>query len=211
MMALALPVMGFMPMMALTAQAQSVPPGTRPTTPPPALFNRRQISAGAVIPVSYKQAEKITIAPGEQRALILTIPSTIRASNGTLLIPAGSTIEGELLPADNGTQFVASSLVLTSGQRYSLDAASQVVTQRETVSQGVSPRAVWQGSAAGAGVATLISGLAGDKRITPAKVAIGAAVGAAGGALFGRKQAEVIVINPNQDLSLTLNAPLLLQ
>ena len=209
--ALVMPAIGCIPMLASTAQAQLAPPSPSPTTPPPALFNRRQISAGAVIPVSYKQADNLTIAPGEQRALALTIPSTIRASNGTLLIPAGSTVEGELVPTGDGTQFVASRLVLTSGQRYSLNATSQVLTQRETVQQGVSPRAVWQGAAAGAGVATIISGLSGDKRITPAKVAIGAGVGAAGGAIFGRKQGEVIVISPNQDFRLTLNAPLLLQ
>ena len=68
----------------------------------PAVFNRTiRIAVGAVIPTSYPKAQKIVLAPDEKMATTLTIPSNIRSGDGRLLIPAGSTVEGEFRPASS--------------------------------------------------------------------------------------------------------------
>jgi hypothetical protein len=77
------------------------------------------------------------------------------------------------------------------------------------VRPGVNTNAVWKGAAIGSGAAAIISGLAGNRRITLGKVVLGAGAGALGGLLLGKRQPEeVIVINPTQDLTLTLEASL---
>jgi hypothetical protein len=200
--ALAVPATGLLPFTA----AQAYPVAQQQ----PVLFNRMRIAAGAVLPVNYAKGDKVLVAPTEKMPLTLTIARNVRASNGTLLIPAGSTVEGQLQPAGNGSQYVAQTLVLTDGKRYAFDASSAVVTKRETISQGVNTKSVLTGATIGAGAATIISGVTGNKKITLGKVLIGGAAGALGGVLLGKNKAEVISINPNTDLDLTLNSGLVL-
>jgi hypothetical protein len=207
--ALAVPASSLLPFAA--AQAQNTPQTySYSVAQQPVLFNRMRIAAGAVLPVNYAKGDKILVSPTEKMALTLTIARNVRASNGTLLIPAGSAVEGQLQPAGNGSQFVAQTLVLTDGKRYAFDASSGVVTKRETISQGVSTKSVLTGATIGAGAATVISGVTGNKKITLGKVLIGGAAGALGGVLLGKNKAEVISINPNTDLDLTLNSGLVL-
>ncbi|MDF5716380.1 MAG: hypothetical protein PUP93_21495 [Rhizonema sp. NSF051] len=60
------------------------------------------------------------------------------------------------------------------------------------------------GAAAGAG----ISGVTGNRTITAGKVIGGAALGATIGGIADRTGNNVVVINPNSDLTLTLNSDL---
>jgi hypothetical protein len=209
--ALTVPATGLAPFMATAAQAQSpVYNSSYSVAQQPVLFNRMRIAAGAVLPVSYAKGDKILVAPTEKMPLTLTIARNVRSSNGTLLIPAGSTVEGQLQPAGNGSQFVSQTLILTDGKRYAFDASSAVIAKRETISQGISTKSVLTGATIGAGAATIISGVTGNKKITLGKVLIGGAAGALGGVLLGKNKAEVISINPNTDLDLTLNSGLAL-
>ncbi len=205
--ALATPISTVAPMM-VAANAQAATPVKIAQTP--VLFNQMRIASGAVLPVSYDKAQKIVVAPNETMPLTVTIPQTVRSSKGVLLIPAGSQVEGELRPAGGGTQFVARTLILTNGSRYSLDATSNIVTRRETVKQGTSTKAITTGAAIGAGAAAILGATTGNKRVSVGELAIGGVVGALGGLVFGKKQAEVIVINPNQDLDLRLGSALAL-
>jgi hypothetical protein len=209
MMAVVMPIAAIIPMLTAShALAQSTSRSIRIAQSQPTLFNRARISAGAVIPVDTEKSEKIDITPGETKQFTLIIPQSLRSSNGALLVPAGSKVEGEFRPVDQGTQFVANTLVLTDSRRYAIDATSPVIVQRETIRQGVSPRAIWQGALGGAAGAAILAGVTGDKRISVGEVLIGSAVGAAGGAAIGRKEKEIITISPSQDLSLTLNQSL---
>jgi hypothetical protein len=211
MMAVAMPVAGIAPMLNVSsAIAQSVPQTVRVAQARPALFNQIRISAGAVLPVGTEKGTKITLTPGETKQYTLMIAQNLRSGNGDLLIPAGSKVEGEFRPAGDGIQYVAKTLVMTDGRRYNLDAASQVVNRRETIRQGISTRAIWQGAAGGAATAAVLGVLTGDKKISVPEVLVGGAVGAAGGAAIGRKEKEVIAVMPNQDLGLRLNQSLAL-
>jgi hypothetical protein len=212
MMAIAIPVASLAPLLtASQVSAQSAPTVRLAQSSRPALFNQIRISAGAVLPVGTEKGEKIAITPGETKKFTLMIAQNLRSGNGELLVPVGSKVEGEFRPAGDGTQFVAQTLVMTDGRRYSMDATSQVVTRREKIRQGISTRAIWQGAAGGAATAAVLGAITGDKKISVPEVLIGGVVGAAGGAAVGRKEKEVIAVLPNQDLSLRLNQVLALQ
>lgn len=179
---------------------------------PQSQYQRLAIPAGTTIPVRYASAEKIVVLPTETSPLTLTVARNIRSSAGTLLIPAGSEIKGNLKPVrGGGSQFVAEELLLTDGTSLPINARSQVITRTEKIRRGVNSDAILKGTAIGAGAATLISGLAGNRRITIGKVLAGAGAGALGGLLFGRREVEVISIYPDTDLNLTLSSSLALR
>ena len=188
--------------------AQLFPTSPRSTTPS-VYSGPVTVPVGTSLPVSYDQAEKIVVAPNETLKTTLTIPVNLRNndSNRTVLIPAGSKVEGEFQPAQGGTQFVARTLIFPNGKRQSIDAISNVETRRETIRRGVSTDALLKGAAIGSGAAAVISAITGNKKITLGKVLIGAGTGTLGGLIFGRNQNEVVVVNP-RDLSLRLNSPL---
>ncbi len=168
-----------------------------------------RIPRGTVLPVTYDK-DKIVVAPNETSAVTLQISRNIRTSSGALLIPAGSQVEGELRPSQGGTQFVARTLVLTNGDRLSIDASSNVVTRRETIKKGADVGTILTGAGIGAGAAAIIGGITGNRRISRTNVLIGSGLGALGQFLLRRNSAEVLVVNPQTDLSLTLNNSLAL-
>ena len=172
---------------------------------------RLTIPAGARLPVQYDAAEKIVVLPTETQALTLTIARNIRSTAGDLLVPAGSQVKGKLQPADGGSQFVADQLLLTDGTVLPLNATSEVITRTEEIRRGADTGSILKGAAIGAGAATIISGITGKRRITLGKILLGGGLGALGGLLLGKKQVEVISINPNSDLTLTLNSSLALR
>lgn len=166
------------------------------------------LPAGTRLPARYEAAERILVAPDETLPLTLTIDRNIRSSSGELLIPARSQVQGQIRPVNGGSQFVAETLILPNGTRLPMDARSDVITTRQEVQPGVNGDALIKGSAIGAGAATILSGVLGNRRITIGKVLLGAGAGALGGLLLGKKRAEVIVIDANGDLTLTLDSRL---
>ncbi len=178
-----------------------------PSQPAP---RRLAIPAGTRLPVRYDGADKIVVSPTETSPLTLLLAKNIRSSAGEILVRAGSKIKGELRPVEGGSQFYAQEITLADGTVTSIDATSEVVTRTQEIVPGTNTDAVLKGAAIGAGAATIISGVTGRKRITLGKILIGAGAGALGGLVFGKKRADVIVINPNSDLTLTLNSPLAL-
>ncbi|MGH2416518.1 MAG: hypothetical protein ACRDEA_23050, partial [Microcystaceae cyanobacterium] len=113
-----------------------------------------------------------------------------------------------------GSRFVAQELRISQDEQYSLNATSQVVTRTETIEEGASAGEILGGALAGAGAATLIAGLTGDRRIDALEVLAGAAVGTLAGwalpetGVLGGGSQEVISIDPNQDLTLTVQSNL---
>jgi hypothetical protein len=174
------------------------------------------IPAGTQIPVLYDKAEKILVTAEETMPLTLKVAAEIKDSNGTILIPAGSQIIGQIEPAEgSGSRFVAQELKINQNTSYPLDATSQVVVRTETINQGASAGDILKGTLAGAGAATLIAGLTGDRRIDALEVLAGAAVGTlAGWALpetgtLGGSTETFISIDPDRDLTLTLESDLI--
>lgn len=180
------------------------------------IIGQRQISipAGTQITVRHDDAKKIIVSRDETVPVTLQVALNITDNNGMLLIPAGSEISGQIEPAGNGSQFIAQELVINNNQRYYLDATSRIVTKTEKISKGANTEDILKGTLAGAGAATIIAGVTGNRRIEALEVLGGAAVGTLAGwalpetGVLGGSRKEVISINPNQDLTLTLQSPL---
>lgn len=173
-----------------------------------------RIPAGTVIPVSYDK-EKIVVSPNETAELTLTVADDIVSRDGrTVIIPSGSEIVGRLQPVrGGGSQFVARELRISDNQTQSINASSRVVTRTQEVRRGPNARNILIGAAAGSGAAAAIAGLTGDRRINPLEVLIGTGAGAVGGLVLGqnRSSTNVVVIDPDSDLDLTLRSDLLVR
>lgn len=174
-------------------------------------YNRAiTIPSGTTIPVRYDKAEKIVVSPKERLPVTLTVASNIVNRSGTVLIPAGSTIEGELQPASGGSQFIARELV-TYNRRQPINATSRVISQT-SVNRGSKTSSIIKGAVVGAAAAAALGALTGDRAIATEEILLGTGAGALGGVLLGnRNKAEVVVIEPDTDLDITLRSSLALR
>lgn len=162
------------------------------------------IPEGTVIPVKYDKAEKILVTKDETAPLTLTVAQNVVTDRGTLVIPAGSQVVGKLKPAQGGSQFVAEKLVLTNGQEYQISATSEVINKTETIKKGTSAVAIVKNAALGAGAAAAVSAVTGDRAIATEEVLGGAAIGGLVGLFFGKKSVDLIAIDPDTDLQMTV-------
>lgn len=168
------------------------------------------LPAGTIVPVSYEE-EKILLAKDETAEITLTVAQNIAANDGTVIIPSGSQIVGELRPTDGGTQFVAQSLKLTDGTTKEIVASSEVVTTTETVRKGTNVWKLARNAAIGTAAAAGISAITGDKAIATEELLIGAGAGVLASLIpqfIGRDRVELIVVEPANDLALTLEEAL---
>lgn len=176
-------------------------------TPTPSKPVAVTIPEGTVIPIRYEKAEKILVTKEETVPLTLTVAQNVVTDKGTLVIPAGSQVVGELRPVKDkgGSQFVAQKLVLTNnGQEYPINATSEVITKTETVKKGINTKTILRNTAFGAGAAAAVSVLTGDNAISAGEVVGGAAIGGLIGLFFGKKSVDLIAIDPKTDLQMTI-------
>ncbi|MHC5733184.1 MAG: S-layer homology domain-containing protein, partial [Nostoc sp.] len=75
---------------------------------------------------------KIVVSPKETAPLTLTVATDIKNNQGTLTIPAGSQVVGQLQPVDGGSQFVASQMII-NGQQFPINASSRPITTTQDV------------------------------------------------------------------------------
>lgn len=168
------------------------------------------IPAGTAIPVRYEK-QKILVTPDEKAPLTLTVAANIQTNQGTVVIPAGSEVVGELQPATGGSQFVARELRLPNGQRLPISASSQAITKTEQITKGTSVRTVIKDTVLGAAAAAAVSAVTGDRAIATEEVLGGAGIGTLIGLFLGRDKVNLIVVEPNTALSLKLNQDLTVQ
>ncbi|MBD2164061.1 S-layer homology domain-containing protein [Calothrix membranacea FACHB-236] len=176
------------------------------TTPTPVAVT---IPQGTAIPVKYDQAEKILVTKTETAPLTLTVAQNVITQDGAVVIPAGSQVVGQLKPAQGGSQFVAQKLVLTNGQEYQVSATSEVISKTETVNKGTSTGSIIKDTVLGAGAAAAVSAVTGDRAIATEEVLGGAGIGALIGLFFGKNSVDLIAIDPDTDLQMTINQNLL--
>ncbi|MEL7245265.1 MAG: S-layer homology domain-containing protein [Cyanobacteria bacterium J06573_2] len=162
------------------------------------------IPEGTVLPVKYDKAEKIMVTKDETAPLTLTISQNVITDNGDLVIPAGSRVVGKLQPANGGSQFIAQKLITTSGKEYNISASSGVITKTETVKKGTSTKGIIKNTALGAGAAAAVAAVTGDRAVATEEVLGGAAIGAITGIFFNKKSVDLIVIDPDTDLEMTI-------
>lgn len=171
--------------------------------------SRIAIPKGTPISVRHPNTDKIIVAPDETLPVTLEVTRDITAPLGTVLIPRGSQVVGQLQPIDGGSQFVGNQLILPSGTSLPLDVTSEVVTQTETIRPGNRSRGILKGALIGAVAASVLSEIFGDIQLL--EVLLGAGIGGAAGAVLDRQTAEVVVIYPERDLTLTLQSDLVVR
>ncbi|MDJ1182332.1 hypothetical protein [Roseofilum casamattae] len=205
----------FATLLAISFTGGVLPAMANPRTHLSELFSDSRdvvIPEGVTLPVSYDRAETVVIAPNEIFEMVLTIPDNITSRAGEILIPRGSEVRGQFEPVAGygvGTQFVAEELILRDGTRIPIDAVSQTFTETEEVNGRIRGRSVLQGAAIGAGAATILAGVTGDRAIATEEVLGGAGLGALAGVFASRaKNNEVFSIDPNRDLDLRLRSNL---
>jgi hypothetical protein len=159
--------------------------------------------------VKYDKADKILVTKDETAPLTLTVSQNVITQEGSVVIPAGSQVIGQLKPATGGSQFVAEKLVLTTGQEYQLNASSEVITKTERVNKGTSTGSIVKNTVLGAGAAAAVSAVTGDRAIATEEVLGGAGIGALIGLFFGRNSVDLVAIDPDTDLQMTINQNLL--
>ena len=171
--------------------------------------DRLVIPAGSEIPAIYDDAEKIVLMPDETMPLTVKVARNVTSRLGTILIPAGSEISGQLQPTDGGTQFVADTIVTPTGTEMAIDATSKTITDTETIRKGADTGDILKKAAIGAAAAAAIAEITGD--IEFGEVLIGAGLGAASSLILDRDSVEVVVIDAETDLDLTLQSDLTLR
>ena len=169
------------------------------------------IPSGTTIPVRYER-EKILVTKDETVPLTVRVAANITTSDGRVLIPAGSTVTGELRPVKDqgGSQFVAQKIVI-NGQEKTINASSNVITTTETVRKGVNVGNLVKNAALGTAAAAAIAAVTGDRAIATEELLIGGGAGVVLNLIqtfLGRNSIDLIAIQPDTDLDLRLNAPL---
>ena len=167
------------------------------------------ISEGTQIPVEFEQ-EKILVTKTETAPITLTVAANIRDRYRNTLIPYGAEISGQIEPAGEGSRFVAEELIFPDGTSQYINADSRIITRTETVKKGADTGDILTGAAIGGAAAVVLGDLFGDINIE--EVLGGAGIGALGGLLLGGgKEVELISIDPERDLDLTLQSDLALR
>ena len=140
--------------------------------------------------VARSGSQRVILAPQDRLPLSLTVVQEVRDTQGRLVIPAGTTIQGEMRPGAGGSQFVAQQITLR-GKTLPLEAVSQPVRPTQELSER-SLRPILPGALVGTAAAALIAGVSGDRRIEAGEVLAGTVAGAAAGLNWGRKPEKAL-------------------
>ncbi|HEY9845961.1 MAG TPA: hypothetical protein V6D03_07155 [Candidatus Caenarcaniphilales bacterium] len=166
------------------------------------------VPAGTTLPVRYDQAERIILSPKETVSVTLIVAKNIRSATGSLLIPVGSQVKGQLKPVAGGSQFDAQELILSnSAQPLPIDAVSEIIAEAKTINNLTNPD-ILKDAAVGAGASSLLGAIFGG-RVRWGQVLAGAGIGGGIAALErGRKETQLVILDPDTELHLTLQADL---
>ncbi|WP_416669048.1 hypothetical protein [Egbenema bharatensis] len=193
----------------LVTSAEALPAGYQIGQRFPDSWRSSSLPTGTIIPIALEEgAERIIVTPNETADVTVFVANDIVTGTGRVAIRRGSQLEGQLRPAGQGTQFVANTLILENGTRINIDAVSNVITDRETISRRSNPD-ILRGAIIGGGAAAILSGIFG--RIDAWEVLAGAGVGVLAEVLLrGRQDVEVISVRPER-MDVRLRSPLALQ
>ena len=184
-------------------------PEWRPVDPQPLPSNELPFSlqtaivlrAGDALGATFVDDDTLYFDPREIRAASLYIRNDVFDASGNVAIPAGTMVTGQFRPVEDGTQFIADSLVIDN-QAFPLAAQSQTIASQRDPRQ-VSAGAIAQDAAIGAGIGLVLSAITGDRAIATEEILGAAAVGAVVGNVTAP---EAIAISPDTDINLTVTS-----
>ena len=149
------------------------------------------LPAGQTIATKINRQDTLYIAKGETVAASLLVAQDITANNGTVLIPAGAVIEGQFIPAEGGSRFVAQKFT-SRGATVRLQAESALINDIKDPRETNAGAILTDAGIGGAAGAVLGGVLRGNVQI------IDILGGAAASVLVGNVTApQVTVIEPN--------------
>ena len=172
-----------------------------------------RLAAGTQIPVQYNEAERIIIKPDETADVSLVVAEDVRSpATNRVVIPESSVITGKLRPTDNGTQFVSESIIFPDTEieddedGLTINATSDEITDTQVITEDSDPD-ILRGAIVGGAAAAVLSEIFGNIDIL--EVLGGAGVGVLAEILINQgneDEVEVIIIEPETDLDLTLES-----
>jgi hypothetical protein len=134
------------------------------------------VPAGQPLVTKLADDQTLYINNGETVSVRLRVDRDVRATNsGVVLIPAGAIVEGQFVPVDGGSRFVASTLS-SRGASVSLSGGSDLITDVKDPRQ-VNTGSIATDAAIGAAGAAVLAGVLGDRAIATEEVLAGAAAG----------------------------------
>ena len=160
----------------------------------------RLVPNGTQLDVRYPNADvDIVVAPGQSVATNLEIAQPIRNSQNQVLIPAGSTVQGRIVPVEirgadvTAAKFVADTLTV-NGRSYNINAESSAIAATTSVNSGTLQGALITGAAE-----SILATITGNRNL-------GSVIGTV---INGENQptsnSAVVVIRPS-DLDLTVRS-----
>jgi hypothetical protein len=165
------------------------------------------IPAGTTIPVKYDKGNKILLTREETLSLTLTVADNIKNLQGVTIIPGGSKIIGEIKPQEKGSQFISEMVMIGDKEPKSqkFDAISEVITRIEKLIKGGNPERVIKGAVLGHYAQAVIASLRDNKPISSDFLRYGG-LEALGGWLLRGESIDLVSIDPDRDLKLTLRS-----
>jgi hypothetical protein len=158
------------------------------------------LRSGTLIETDYASRDRIVLRRNETLPLTLRVSRDVRDSSNRVVIRSGSRIEGELRPSDGGIRFFAQRLILTNGNRYQIDARSNVIRD----SRGFADRNL--NSTLVSEAARILLGSSLGRRADLGNVIADVLAGRNQG--DSRLRSDLIVIYPDSDLDVTLRSDL---
>ena len=156
------------------------------------------LPAGQTIATKINRQDTLYIAKGETVAANLLVAQDIAANNGTVLIPAGAVIEGQFVPAEGGSRFVAQKFT-SRGATVRLQAESALINDIKDPRETNTGAILTDAGIGGAAGAVLGGVLRGNVQI------IDILGGAAASVLVGNVTApQVTVIEPNTVINVVM-------
>lgn len=165
-----------------------------------------KIPKGSQINVSYPSFPRVVVTPDETLNMTLTVANDIKNSQGNVLIPKNSKIEGQLIPRYSGndvlgTQFVTQRIIIGNDSYNDLNATSSLITAQQ--SSNVSGQS-WREAAMTTAAQAIIA------RVSGRKVNFGDLLTSVltGQVVNNQPQGKdkLIVIEPQKDLTLTVGS-----
>lgn len=161
-----------------------------------------KVSKSSTIDVNYEQSY-VVATPNDTVDITLTVANDIKNSEGKILIPRDSEIEGQLIPRFAGTQFlgtqfVAQKLTIGSDTYNNINATSALVAGQKAPTAS---NPTWKDAALTAAAQAILSRVNGQK-ISATDILSSVLTGQ----IPTTQQNNVIVIEPDKDLKLSLNS-----
>jgi hypothetical protein len=167
--------------------------------------NDYTLPAGQALVTKLLDDQTLYVNNGETISARLRVDRDVRATNnGAVLIPAGAIIEGQFVPVDGGSRFVASTLT-SRGASVSLSAQSETITDVKDPRQ-TNTGSIATDAAIGAAGAAVLSSVLGDRAIATEEVLAGAAAGVIVGNVTAPRATvigadDAIVLTVDRDLN----------